>query len=216
MSVEADWTFAADILAPLLYFLLSDGTRLFFRAWKPAAPSSDRPMHALVFLHRGHEHSGRIAQQVERFGQLEDWAFAYDARGHGHSPGERDDAPDFATLVSDLHAFVEHITFRYGIAIEDVMVVANSVGAVAAATWVHDYGPRIRGLITAAAAFHIKLYVPLAKPALRFTRRFKPGMFVTSYIRPDMLTHSDKEARLQIEQRKAARLNPLNYVPGFA
>lgn len=170
-----------------------DGTRLFYRAWKPLSASSGRP-RALVFLHRGHEHSGRIATLVERFGRQQDWAFAYDARGHGHSPGERGDAPGFATLVDDLDCFVRHVSTEYGIAVEDIVVVANSVGAVVAATWVHDYAPRIRGLIMAAAAFSIKLYVPLAKPALRFARRFKPDLFVTSYIRPGMLTHSEEEA----------------------
>jgi len=176
-------------------FTGSDGTRLFYRAWQPAAPATDRPPRALIFLHRGHEHSGRIAALVERFGQHQDWAFAYDARGHGYSPGARGDAPDFATLVNDLDAFVRHVAGRYGIAVEDMVVVANSVGAVVAATWVHDYAPRIRGLVMAAAAFEIKLYVPLAKPALRFARRFKPELFVTSYIRPGMLTHSADEAR---------------------
>lgn len=175
-------------------FAGSDGTRLFYRAWKPVTLASGRPPRALIFLHRGHEHSGRIAQLVERFGQQHDWAFAYDARGHGHSPGERGDAPDFATLVSDLDAFVRHVAALYDIAPENMIVVANSVGAVVAATWVHDYAPRIRGLVMAAAAFSIKLYVPLAKPALRFARRFKPDLFVTSYIRPGMLTHSKEEA----------------------
>lgn len=175
-------------------FTGSDGTRLFFRAWQPVAPATGRPPRALVFLHRGHEHSGRIAPLVERFGLQQDWAFAYDARGHGYSPGARGDAPDFATLVSDLDAFVRHVCTHYGIAVEDIVVVANSVGAVVAATWLHDYAPRIRGLVMAAAAFQIKLYVPLAKPALRFARRFKPELFVTSYIRPGMLTHSAQEA----------------------
>ncbi|WP_296948744.1 bifunctional alpha/beta hydrolase/class I SAM-dependent methyltransferase [uncultured Massilia sp.] len=176
-------------------FCGGDGTRLFFRAWQPRAAPQDRPPRALVFLHRGHEHSGRIAPLVERFGLHQDWAFAYDARGHGHSPGARGDAPAFATLVSDLDAFVRHVSAQYGIAVEDMIVVANSVGAVVAATWVHDYAPRIRGLVMAAAAFRIKLYVPLAKPALRFARKFKPALFVTSYIRPGMLTHSAQEAK---------------------
>ncbi|WP_338768081.1 bifunctional alpha/beta hydrolase/class I SAM-dependent methyltransferase [Massilia sp. METH4] len=175
-------------------FDAADGTRLFYRAWQPKAARSDGAQRALVFLHRGHEHSGRIAQLVESFGCQQDWAFAYDARGHGHSPGERGAAPDFATLVRDLDDFVAHIAQRHGIARENMLVVANSVGAVVAATWVHDYAPRIRGLIMAAAAFQIKLYVPLAKPALRFARRFKPDLFVTSYIRPGMLTHSPQEA----------------------
>ena len=176
-------------------FAGNDGARLFYRAWRPVAPATGRPPRALIFLHRGHEHSGRIATLVERFGQQQDWAFAYDARGHGYSPGERGDAPDFATLVNDLDAFVRHIAALYEIAPENMIVVANSVGAVVAATWVHDYAPRIRGLVMAAAAFSIKLYVPLAKPALRFARRFKPDLFVTSYIRPGMLTHSHEEAQ---------------------
>lgn len=175
-------------------FAGKDGARLFYRAWKPVTPATGRPPRALIFLHRGHEHSGRIASLVERFGLQQDWAFAYDARGHGYSPGERGDAPDFATLVSDLDAFVRHVAALYEIAPEDMIVVANSVGAVVAATWVHDYAPRIRGLVMAAAAFSIKLYVPLAKPALRFARRFKPDLFVTSYIRPGMLTHSQEQA----------------------
>ncbi len=175
-------------------FAGNDGTHLFYRAWQPRSPGTSGPARALVFLHRGHEHSGRITQLVERFNRQHDWAFAYDARGHGHSPGERGDAPGFATLVDDLDAFVRHIDVRYGIAPENIVVVANSVGAVVAATWVHDYAPRIRGLIMAAAAFSIKLYVPLAKPALRLARRFKPDLFVTSYIRPGMLTHSAAEA----------------------
>ncbi|MES3021967.1 MAG: bifunctional alpha/beta hydrolase/class I SAM-dependent methyltransferase [Pseudomonadota bacterium] len=169
-------------------------TRLFYRAWEPAVPRGDGPPRALIFLHRGHEHSGRIQTLVEQFGFQGDWAFAADARGHGHSPGERGDAPDFMTLVHDFDAFVAHIEATHGIAPENMVIVANSVGAVLAATWLHDYAPRVRGVIMAAAAFEIKLYVPLAKPALRLACRFKPDFSITSYIRSSMLTHSAEQA----------------------
>lgn len=175
-------------------FDCTDGVRLFYRAWQPLAPRVDGPQRALVFLHRGHEHSGRIQPLVEQFGFTQDWAFAWDARGHGYSPGERGDAPSFEALVQDFDTFIAHIASRHGIAPENILVVANSVGAVIAATWLHDYAPRVRGVIMAAAAFDINLYVPLAKPALRFARCFKPDLFVTSYIRPGMLTHSAQEA----------------------
>jgi alpha-beta hydrolase superfamily lysophospholipase/SAM-dependent methyltransferase len=185
-------------------FEASDGTRLFYRSWKPLAPRGGAP-RALVFLHRGHEHSGRIGTLVEQFGFHGDWAFAYDARGHGYSPGERGAAPSFAAMVEDLDTFVRHICREHGFAIEDVLVVANSVGAVVAATWLHDYAPQVRGLVMAAAAFAIKLYVPLAKPGLRFARRFKPDMFVTSYIRSTMLTHSAEQARAYNEDPLIAK-----------
>lgn len=175
-------------------FECDDGTRLFYRTWQPEAPRQDGPQRALVFLHRGHEHSGRIQPLVEQFGFTQDWAFGWDARGHGFSPGERGDAPGFEAMVADFDAFIRHLVVTHGIAIENIVVVANSVGAVIAATWLHDYAPRVRGVVMAAAAFEIKLYIPLAKAALRFARRFKPELFVTSYIRPGMLTHSAQEA----------------------
>ena len=171
-----------------------DRTRLFYRAWRPVLATDGGVPKALVFLHRGHEHSGRIQPLVEQLGCVQDWAFAWDARGHGYSPGERGDAPSFYTLVQDFEAFIRHLQSTYGIATENILIVANSVGAVIAATWLHDYAARVRGVVMAAAAFDINLYVPLAKPALRLALRFKPGLTVTSYIRPGMLTHSVAQA----------------------
>lgn len=175
---------------------LSSGERLFYRAWQPA---QDRPIsarRALIFLHRGHEHSGRITPLVEQLGYQQDWAFAWDARGHGHSPGARGDAPSFMQLVQDLDEFVQHISATYQIAPENMLLIANSVGAVVASTWLHDYAVPVRGIVMAAAAFDINLYVPLAKPALRLAIGFKPDLFVKSYIRSSMLTHCPKQAAL--------------------
>lgn len=172
-----------------------DKTRLFYRIWRPLAIQPGAQQKALVFLHRGHEHSGRIQPLVEQFGFASDWAFAWDARGHGHSPGERGDAPDFQTMVRDFDTFIRHLQHTHGIATENMLIVANSVGAVIAATWLHDYAPRVRGVVMAAAAFDINLYVPLAKPALRLATCFKPDLFVTSYIRSSMLTHSAEQAQ---------------------
>ena len=171
-----------------------DQTRLFYRGWRPFAPAEGAPK-ALVFLHRGHEHSGRIAPLVAQFGFTGHWAFACDARGHGHSPGARGDAPSFGVMVQDFELFVRHIQATHGIAAEDMLIVANSVGAVIAATWLHDYAPRVRGVVMAAAAFDINLYVPLAKPALRLGLRLNPGLNITSYIRSGMLTHSPAQAQ---------------------
>ena len=173
-------------------FSAFDGTRLFYRHWQPTQAIARR---ALVFIHRGHEHSGRVQMLVQRLCTPEDAAFAWDARGHGYSPGERGDAPDFKTMVADLEAFVRHLSREHAIAAENIFIVANSVGAAIAATWLHDYAPRVRGVVMAAAAFEINLYVPLALPALRFASKFNPNLFVTSYIRPGMLTHSEAQAK---------------------
>lgn len=186
-------------------FQAADGTRLYYRAWQPRHPRSDGPPRALVLLHRGHEHSARVEPLVADLGCTADWAFAWDARGHGHSPGERGAAPGFHTLVSDLDDFITHLSRTYGIAVQDMVLVANSVGAVIAATWLHDYARPVRGVAMAAAAFAIKLYVPLALPALTLGLGFSPELAVTSYIRPGMLTHDTAQARAYAEDPLIAK-----------
>ena len=148
---------------------LDDGTRIFYRAWLPARPAR----RAVVCFHRGHEHSGRLADVVEALG-LEDAAvFAWDARGHGLSEGERGHAPSFGRMVRDVDEFMHHVATSHGFAPEDTVVLAHSVGAVAVTTWVHDYAPRIRGLVLATPAFRVKLYVPFAIPGLKLLDRLQ-------------------------------------------
>ena len=119
-------------------FRTFDGTELFYRAWLPPEPAR----RALILLHRGHEHSGRYDDFVAQLDLPDDTAvFAHDARGHGRSPGERGYAPTFATLVKDVDTFAHFIATTHAIAIDDMVILGHSVGAVAAAAWVHDYAP---------------------------------------------------------------------------
>lgn len=167
-------------------FTTHDGTSLFYRVW-PAASAS--PKGVIVLLHRGHEHSGRVAHLVDELG-LDDFAFyAWDARGHGRSPGERGFSPSFGASIRDLDSFVAHIREETGAAIEDVAIVAQSVGAVLAAAWVHDYAPDIRALVLASPAFDIKLYVPFAKEGIALWQKLKGTFYVNSYVKPQFLTH---------------------------
>ena len=162
-----------------------DGTELFYRAWRPSRDSN----RALIFLHRGHEHTGRIGQQVGEFGLSDLWAFSWDIRGHGHTPGPRGYTDSFYDHVRDLDAFVRMISREYGIPVENMALVANSIGAVTASAWVHDYAPRIRAMVLAAPGFRIRLYVPFAVPGLRLLQKLKPSANISSYVKSKMLTH---------------------------
>jgi len=168
-----------------------DGTELFYRAWKPAA-QSDR---ALIVIHRGHEHSGRVEDQVRDLGLEDFWAFSWDGRGHGRSPGERGHAESYYHLVRDLDAFVRYVSGKYGVPVENMAVVANSVGGVTASAWVHDYAPRIRAMVLAAPAFRIKLYIPFAVPLLRLLQKIKGKASISSYVKSKMLTHDSEQAQ---------------------
>lgn len=173
-------------------FRSSDGVDLFYRAWLPAGEKRK----AIILFHRGHEHSARWQDFIDRI-TLDDVAFfAWDARGHGRSPGERGYASSFGRMVQDADEFVRHLSSKFGIAIHDMAVVAQSVGAVLATTWVHDYAPPIRALVIATPALRVKLYVPLAIPGLRLLRKFKPKSFIRSYVKPKMLTHDFEQARI--------------------
>ena len=166
-------------------FETHDGVSLFYRHWPATAPES---RGALVMFHRGHEHSGRMGHLPAEL-DLPDFDFlAWDARGHGRSPGERGHSPSFGTSVRDVQTFVNHIGARHGFAPESIAVIAQSVGAVLAATWVHDYAPRIRGLVLASPAFEVKLYVPLALPGLRLMRALRGNFFVKSYVKAKFLS----------------------------
>jgi alpha-beta hydrolase superfamily lysophospholipase len=64
----------------------------------------------VVLFHRGHEHWGRMAHLVDELDLPDFDVYAWDARGHGHSPGERGFSPSFGTSVRDVQTFVDHIT----------------------------------------------------------------------------------------------------------
>src|SRR5262245_59625466 len=169
---------------------LPDGTALFYRAWLPSTPTQQ----ALLLFHRGHEHSARWQETVEALA-LDDVAiFAWDARGHGRSSGPRGAAESVAIMVQDMDALVRHIAEHHGMAVENMIVLGHSVGAVLVAAWVHDYAPQLRGMILATPALRVKLYVPLAVPLLRLRQWLLGPGYVQSYVKATMLTHDPEQA----------------------
>lgn len=166
-------------------FATHDDVALFYRHWSAQGDARG----AIVLIHRGHEHSGRMAHLADELDMPDFDVFAYDMRGHGRSPGVRGDSPDFATSVRDLQTFVDHIATIHGVEIADLIVIAQSVGAVLASTWAHDYAPKIRGLVLASPAFKVKLYVPFARPGLALMRKLRGNFFVNSYVKAKFLTH---------------------------
>lgn len=169
---------------------LRDGATLFYRAWLPPAPTDK----ALILFHRGHEHSGRWQETVDALDLKDVAVFAWDARGHGKSPGDRGSAPNLAVIAKDADEWVRHVSAAHGIPFENMIVLAHSVGGVIATAWVHDFAPPIRGLILATPAFRVKLYVPFAVPLLRMKEKLLGPGYVKSYVKAGMLTHDREQA----------------------
>lgn len=188
-----------------LHFVASDGTSLFYRYWPAqsgqdhdsgpsaagataATPYTSNP-RAIVLFHRGHEHGACMAHLVDEMALPDCAFFAWDQRGLGNSPGERGYAANFGTLIKDVDSFVRHISHDYAIPMPQIAVVAQSVGAVLVAAWVHDYAPQISCMVLASPAFKVKLYVPLARASLALMHKFKSKFFVNSYVKAKFLTH---------------------------
>lgn len=169
------------------HFITSDNTRLFYRRWPSQVATAKRKV--IVLFHRGHEHSGRLQHIVDELGMPEADFYAWDARGHGLSPGERGYSPSLARSVCDVDEFVRFAAAHSQAEMQDVTVIAQSVGAVLAAAWAHDYAPNIRGLVLASPAFKVKLYVPFARAGLGLMYKLRGLFFVNSYVKGKYLTH---------------------------
>ncbi|WP_372861870.1 alpha/beta fold hydrolase [Psychrobacter sp.] len=175
-----------------------DGTAIYYRYWLTmpleGIKKASQPLRQVILLHRGHEHSGRLAELGEQFAMAGYQVFAWDARGNGRSGGIKDHAESVTELERDLDGFVQLVIGQTGIAIEDTLIVASSIGAVLAAAWVHDYAPNIRGMILGTPALSIRLYMPFAIPSLKVARALGLMSRVSSYVKAQVLTH-DKDAQ---------------------
>lgn len=166
-------------------FTTHDGVPLFYQHW-PAERTPRRG--AIVIFHRGHEHSGRMAHLASELDLPDFDFFAWDARGHGRSPGVRGFSPSLACSVRDVNTFVRHIESSHGVATDDMVILGQSIGAVLVGVWAHDYATPVRCLVLASPAFKVKLYVPFAVRGLSLAHRLLGNFFVSSYVKSRFLT----------------------------
>lgn len=179
-----------NTLTNIQRFTASDGASLRYKSWIPETGAN----RALVLLHRGHEHADRWDTVVPGLMMPDTAIFAWDARGHGDSDGQRGHASCFMQYVRDLAEFFAHIKTAHGIGEERIVLVAHSVGAVIAATWVHDYAPQLAGLVLATPAFDVNLIVPGALASIRMLLKVKPNTIIKSYVEGTWLTRDPEAA----------------------
>jgi alpha-beta hydrolase superfamily lysophospholipase/SAM-dependent methyltransferase len=166
-----------------LQFTADDGLALHYKTWNVAGASK-----ALVLLHRGHEHADRWDTVVPHLAMPDTAIYAWEARGHGQSPGRRGHAEGFMEYVRDLDTFFHHLQKAHGLVPERTVLVAHSVGGVVGAAWVHDFAPRIAGLVLATPALEVNLIVPGALTGIRLLQKVKADATIKSYVRGSWLT----------------------------
>ncbi|RZJ35971.1 MAG: alpha/beta fold hydrolase, partial [Chryseobacterium sp.] len=177
------------------HFKTFDGSEIFYREW------NFRPnQKSIIIIHRGHEHSERLNDIAtsEQFSGYN--IFAFDLRGHGHTKTQTSSV--FMDYVRDLDYFSKFLKSEYEVKISDIFVIANSIGGVVSAAWVHDFAPQIAGMALLAPAFRINLIVPLANEMITLGTKLKKGLIIKSYVKSKMLTHDPA-------QQKAYDTDPL-------
>jgi len=172
-----------------LQFTTDDGLSLHYKTWNVQGATK-----ALVLLHRGHEHADRWDTVVPSLMMPDTAIYAWEARGHGQSPGRRGHAAGFMEYVRDLDTFFHHLQKTHGLDPERTVVVAHSVGGVVAAAWVHDFAPRIAGLVLATPALEVNLIVPGALTSIRAMQKLKEDATIKSYVRGSWLTRDASAA----------------------
>ncbi|MFN0075182.1 MAG: bifunctional alpha/beta hydrolase/class I SAM-dependent methyltransferase [Prosthecobacter sp.] len=172
-----------------LQFTTDDDLSLHYKAWNVQGATK-----ALVLLHRGHEHADRWDSVIPSLTMPDTAIYAWEARGHGQSPGRRGHAAGFMEYVRDLDTFFRHLQKAHGLVPERTVVVAHSVGGVVAATWVHDFAPRIAGLVLATPALEVNLIVPGALTSIRMMQKLKSDATIKSYVRGSWLTRDASAA----------------------
>lgn len=172
-----------------------DGSEIFYREW-----NYQPNQKSIIIIHRGHEHSERL-NDIATSSQFSTYnIFAFDLRGHGLTKTETSSV--FMDYVRDLDSFSKFLQSKYEVKTSEIFVVANSIGGVVSAAWVHDFAPQIAGMALLAPAFRINLIVPLANEMITLGTKLKRGLIIKSYVKSKMLTHDP-------EQQKAYDTDPL-------
>jgi alpha-beta hydrolase superfamily lysophospholipase len=170
-----------------------DRTTLCYRAWHPGSPGRK----ALIVLHDSHEHSGHYRGLATQLKLPDLSIFAWDARGHGRSTGDRGYARDFHDLVRDADIFIRTVSVTHGIAMEDAVVLGQGMGGLILSTWLYDYAQPVRAAILVSPAFRPRLRVPFGRTAVRILRWLEPEGYLNTSLPARRLTHD----RGAIEQR---------------
>ncbi|MGR3805303.1 alpha/beta hydrolase [Marinibacterium profundimaris] len=146
-----------------------DGTRIFYRAWRPTAA-----LRATVVICPGfNSHGGQYIETAESLVAQGFQVYALDLRGRGRSDGPRFRVGDIAAYVEDVDAVVGIARARDpGL---PVFLLGHSAGGVVSATYALDHGEKLAGLICESFAFR----VPAPKVALAVIKgiaRIFPGL----------------------------------------
>jgi acylglycerol lipase len=133
---------------------------------------------AVLVVHGFGEYAGRHAKTMQRWAGRKIATYAYDHRGHGHSPGKRAIVNRFDDLVDDA------LAMRVRVAAEHpglpLFLFGISMGGVVATRSAERRSDGLRGMVLLAPAFAAAENIPpLVQKMLRGVRKIAPNLALT-------------------------------------
>lgn len=170
-----------------------DNLRLYWQRYTPASPRA-----TVAVIPGGGDHSGRYPALTTALVRAGFQAVLLDFRGHGQSDGRRWHIDAFRDYLDDMDAFMAHA--RAGAGGRKLMVVAHSMGALIAATWVFSRAlAPDRGVAAFALSspyFRLKLDPPRLKIlGARLVGTVVPWLPVSTDLRYEDLTTDEEMQR---------------------
>lgn len=188
------------------------GLELYYQRWRPA----DEPRAVLAVVHGFGEHSGRYGNVVDWFVPRGYALYAFDLRGHGHSPGQRGHIDRFADYRADVRAFLDLVGRQEPG--RTLFLLGHSQGGLIVLDYVLHDPSDLAGVVSCSPALGQLPVSPalvfLARILSRIWPRFKleAGLDVTGLSRDpavvqayvdDPLVHGQASARMGIESAAA-------------
>jgi acylglycerol lipase len=165
----------------------------------------EHPAAAVLVVHGFGEYAGRHAPTMRRLAERGIAVYAYDQRGHGHSPGKRAIVERFDDLVDDAVAMRDRVAAEQpGV---PLFLFGVSMGGVVATRSVQRQSAGLRGVVLLAPAFAAAENIPApVQSVLRALRKIAPELPLAK------LTFSALSADPAVGE--AYRVDPLTYHGG--
>ncbi len=157
---------------------------IFYRKWLlSGAPG------AVVIQHGLSEHSGRYRHVAEAFNKKGLSVFALDARGHGHSAGQRCYVDEYDDYVRDMERFFADVVDKDAAGVP-VVLFGHSNGGLISARFALANQKRLKGLALSGPLFRLNKGVPAWKKVVgSMLNTWWPRFKFPNDLEPEQLTH---------------------------
>jgi alpha-beta hydrolase superfamily lysophospholipase len=163
---------------------MNDDITFYMQGWEPQHP----PKAIVCLVHGLGEHTGRYTHAGKALNEAGYALFGFDLRGHGQSGGPRGHFPSLATVLNDIHNFVNFQ--RQNHPPLPLFLYGHSLGGLLTLTYALQHPEGLQGVIVTGAGLRSALQEQKAKIAMvKLLGSLIPTMIIKSELEVAGLSH---------------------------